>query len=266
MSDSVQTWHYGLMARHWAERNTAGPEIAYFQQQIEHYGQPALDAGCGTGRLLIPYLQAGLDVDGCDVSADMLAYCEQQATREGLSPRLYRQALHELSTERRYQTIVACGVFGIGVSREQDFTALQRFYEHLLPGGALLLENYLPYGDARTWPLWRKDARDKLPEPWPDTILDPPNAGGAAKMKHRLVAVDPLQQRLTREMRMLAFQDGQLVADDTRTLTENLYFCNELRALLERAGFTVEAEKGDWTDGDATPESDVIVFIARRQR
>ena len=74
MSDSVKTWHYGLMAQHWAERNTTGPEIAYFQQQIERYGQPALDAGCGTGRLLIPFLHAGLDVDGCDVSADWAAW------------------------------------------------------------------------------------------------------------------------------------------------------------------------------------------------
>jgi SAM-dependent methyltransferase len=71
MSDKSQTWHYGLVARYWAEHNTDGPEIPYFQKYIELNGQPALDAGCGTGRLLIPFLQAGLDVDGCDVS-DML--------------------------------------------------------------------------------------------------------------------------------------------------------------------------------------------------
>jgi SAM-dependent methyltransferase len=82
MNDTVQTWHYGLMARHWAENNTTGPEITYFQQQIEKYGQPALDAGCGTGRLLIPFLRAGPDVDGCDVSGDMLAYCQQTSERE----------------------------------------------------------------------------------------------------------------------------------------------------------------------------------------
>src|SRR5687767_3487070 len=35
------------------------------------------------------------------------------------------------------------------------------------------------------------------------------------------------------------------VADDTFTLTENFYFRNEMRMLLEKAGFRVEAEKGD---------------------
>src|SRR5688500_8289018 len=73
MNEFGQTWHYGLVARHWAENNTTGPEIAFYLRMIERYGQPALDAGCGTGRLLIPFLRTGLDVDGCDVSEDMLA-------------------------------------------------------------------------------------------------------------------------------------------------------------------------------------------------
>jgi SAM-dependent methyltransferase len=79
MSGGVQTWHYGLVAHHRAEHNTDRPEIAFFQRQIETYGQPVLDAGCGTGRLLLPFLRAGLDVDGCDVSGDMLDYCRQAA-------------------------------------------------------------------------------------------------------------------------------------------------------------------------------------------
>lgn len=70
MTTTPQTWHYGLVAQWWAEFNTDGPEIAYFQQCIERYGQPALDVACGTGRLLLPYLHAGLDVEGCDISTE----------------------------------------------------------------------------------------------------------------------------------------------------------------------------------------------------
>ena len=67
-----QIWHYGLVARDWAEFATeGGPEASYFRGVIERYGQPALDLGCGTGRLLLPLLQSGLDVDGCDYSQDM---------------------------------------------------------------------------------------------------------------------------------------------------------------------------------------------------
>ncbi len=78
-----QTWHYGLVAKWWAEFNEGGDEIGYFQSFVER-GQPALDVGCGTGRLLLPFLRAGLDVDGCDVSADMVALCRERAAREEL--------------------------------------------------------------------------------------------------------------------------------------------------------------------------------------
>lgn len=264
MNEPVQTWHYGLMARHWAENNTTGPEIAYFQQKIEQYGQPALDAGCGTGRLLIPFLRAGLDVDGCDISGDMLAYCRQSAELEGFSPKLYQQALHELDLPRQYQTIVACGVLGIGASRQHDLVALQRFHDHLLPGGILIFDGVPAYGDADLWPLWRKDARSHLPEPWPADIGKTPKGEREYELYYRLVAVDPLAQHTSGEMRMLLFKDGQLAADDTYTLTSNYYFRHEMQLLLEKVGFTVEAVKGDFNDADATSDHDTLVYFARK--
>ena len=192
----------------------------------------------------------------------MLAYCQAAAEREGLAPRLYRQALHELDLPRQYQTIVACGVFGIGVSREQDFTALERFYEHLLPGGVLIIEIYPAYANANIWPLWQKKARASLPQPWPEEIEGLREGDNEYKLLNRVVAFDALEQRITGQMRMRLFEKRQLVADDTYTLTENYYFRNEMRLLLEKAGFTIEAEKGNWSD--VTADHKVITFFARK--
>lgn len=114
-----QTWHYGVVARWWAEFNTDGPEIDYFRTFVEA-GQPALDVACGTGRLLIPYLQARLDVDGCDISGDMIALCRERAEREGLSPTLRVQAMHRLDMPQTYRTIYVCGGFGLGGNRDRD--------------------------------------------------------------------------------------------------------------------------------------------------
>lgn len=263
--NEAQTWHYGLVARYWAEHRVGGPEIAYFQHQIEDNGQPALDAGCGTGRLLIPFLQAGIDVDGCDVSADMLDFCREKAEREGLSPRLYQTTLHELDLPRRYETILACGVLGIGTTRQQDFAALQRFYEHLNPDGLLLMDHFLPYSDAKEWTLWQKTSRSQLPEEWPTAMRKAaPDQGTGYKLFSRIVAFDPLEQRVTREMRALSWDRGQLVAEEEYTLVENLYFCNELCQLLERAGFTIEAIRAAYMKREATADDDVIVFVARK--
>lgn len=265
MTDKTQTWHYGLVARYWAEHLTEGPEIAYFQDHIERNGQPALDAGCGTGRLLIPFLRAGLDVDGCDVSPDMLSWCRQNAERQGVKPRLYQQALHELDLPRSYQTIVVCGVFGLGATRQQDFQALQRLYKHLMPGGLLLLDNEQPYANAREWQVWLKDGRERLPEDWPEGVgkapLDPDSE---YELHSRIAAFDPLEQRLMLQMRTLLWRGEQLMADVVYTLTSNLYFRNELCQLLELAGFEIEAIQGDHTQAEATPEHRFLVFLARK--
>jgi SAM-dependent methyltransferase len=38
---------------------------------------------------LIPLLQEGFDVDGVDISPDMLAYARARAQREGFTPNLH---------------------------------------------------------------------------------------------------------------------------------------------------------------------------------
>jgi SAM-dependent methyltransferase len=161
-----QTWHYGLIAEWWAQFNTDGPEIEYFGHFVER-GEPALDAGCGTGRLLLPWLRSGLDVDGCDVSADMVGLARERARGEGLEPTLFVQPLHELAPPRRYRTVVVCGVFGLGTTRKQDEQALMRLYSTLTSGGTLLLDNQVPYFYGRRWSQWTPEERRSLPEPWP---------------------------------------------------------------------------------------------------
>src|SRR5688572_27785426 len=149
MSDQPQTWHYGLLARWWAEFNVAGEEeLGYLRGCFERFGQPALDLACGTGRLLLPLLREGHDVDGCDLSPDMLANCRQQAAAEGLAPQLFNQAMHALDLPRRYRTIYIWDSFAIGGRREQDLAALRRCYDHLEPGGALVFSHELPYENA----------------------------------------------------------------------------------------------------------------------
>jgi 2-polyprenyl-3-methyl-5-hydroxy-6-metoxy-1,4-benzoquinol methylase len=85
-----QIWHYGLVAQYWGAFETeGGQELAYYKKLIEKSCQPALDLGCGSGRLLLPMLQAGLDVDGCDYSKDILAMCQERLEKESLTTHLY---------------------------------------------------------------------------------------------------------------------------------------------------------------------------------
>ncbi len=263
MDETPLIWHYGLIARWWAEFNTDGPEIAYYRSFIERSGQPALDAACGTGRLLLPYLRDGLDVDGCDISPDMLALCAERAKREGLTLHLYQQALHELDLPRLYRTIVVCGAFGLGGSRLQDQEALHRLHRHLQPGATLLLDSYLPYKDADEWRYWTKEERSKLPEAWSTTGTRRRTADGdELELRGRLVALNPLDQVATREIRAILRREGKIVRQEDYTMLERLYFRNEVLEMLTRAGFGDIRVLADYTEDLATSDSGILIYVA----
>jgi SAM-dependent methyltransferase len=258
------TWHHGLVADWWAEFNNGGPEIEYFGRFIAA-GQPALDAGCGTGRLLLPWLRAGYDVDGCDVSVDMVARCRELAQRQAVTPNLWVQALHELAPPRRYRTVVVCGVFGLGSTREQDREALRRLHACLEPGGKLLIDSEMPYANSRRWPSWTNEGRRNLPEPWPSPgERRRASDGSERELRGRAVALDPLDQTLVMEMRADKWVDDVNVASEVHTLSMRMYFHAELLLMLETAGFAVTAVDGDHRREPATADSDFLVYIAER--
>ena len=264
MSDDIRTWHHGLHARWWAEFAQGGDDVEHFRRAIAASGDPALDVACGTGRLLVPLRRAGVDVDGCDVSADMLAWCRRAADAEGLGPSLYRQPVHALSLPRRYRTVFMCGAFGLGGTRRQDLEGLRRIRAHLEPGGTLLLDYDLPNHElARGWSSWVR--KPELPQPWPTHVeTHVTRDGSAIETCYRVAAFDPLEQTLTREMRARHLVDGREIATETHAIDINIYFKREIELMLETAGFRDIAVTAFGEDRPAEPWRDArILFRAR---
>ncbi|NIV44562.1 methyltransferase domain-containing protein [Candidatus Bathyarchaeota archaeon] len=259
-------WHFGLIARYWAEFETeGGPEAAYYQKLIETFGQPALDLGCGSGRLLLPYLRAGLDVDGCDYSSDMLAVCQKQAEKEGLSPRLYAQAMHELDLPRRYRTIFARGVIGLGGERRLTMQAMQRCYEHLRLGGAFAFDYMARWNDPPAWLSRLPENRRSPPQEWPASTERERLADGTElEIATRTLETDPLENVATRQIRARLWREGELLKEEIHTQKLDDYSKNELVLMLEHAGFEEIQLFGDFSDEPATADHKDLIFIARK--
>lgn len=266
ISHKPQTWHYGLVAQWWAEFSEAQPtELAFYQRCIERFGQPALDLGCGTGRLLVPLLLAGLDVDGADLSPDMLAYCRAKTVQASLKPALYAQAMHALELPRRYRTIFICDSLGIGGQRAHDAEALRRCYQALEPGGALVFSHYLPYVATPWWPYWLPEQRLHLPMPWEEPAEPRLSADGSAlQLQGRLFDLDPLEQRSTQQIRARRWRDGQVVAEEEYLLQSSQYFLHEMELLLAQAGFVDVTVSAGYTDEVVTAAHTFVVFTARK--
>ncbi len=262
MSVTRPTWHHGLVARWWAEFNLDGPELDFFRPHLE---QPVLDLACGTGRLLVPYLSEGIDIDGVDVSPDMLAECRARLAREGLEPPLLvAQSMHELDLPRRYRTVLVCGGFGLGSSRAEDAEALRRIHDHLEPGGLLLLDNEVPYATG-WWRRWRKGERGELPQAWRDSADRRQLADGSElELRSRLVDLDALAQVVRLELRATLTRDGVVLAEEQHELAMTLYFTQELLLMLERAGFADVELLAGYENRPPARDDDFVVFVAHR--
>jgi SAM-dependent methyltransferase len=257
-----------LMARFWAEFLVAKPEeLAYFGPAIRKFGEPALDLGCGTGRILLPLLADGLDVDGSDISADMIALAQAKAAKNGHQPRLAVQPNHELDLNRMYRTVYMCGVFGLGGRRDYDREALKRVYRHLHTGGALLITNHnLPYdADADAWAEWLPGHRDSLPSPWPaDGDRRTASDGDDIETLFRVADLNPLEQTTTYQIRARLWHSGHIVKEEEYSLKICLYFVQELLLMLDEAGFRDLAVEAGYTGRPATPDDGLVTFVARK--
>ena len=223
-----QTWHHGLVADYWATVNIDAPEVELYRPYLR---DPILDAGCGAGRLLAPLRELGYDVDGCDASADMV----ERTRRRAPDATLWVSPLHELTPPRRYATIVVCGVFGLGTTREQDEQAIARLHAALLPGGTLVLDN-----EESPWSRYR--VRD-----WNEP------SEGEIMLSSRVDVVDD-EDRCVHMTTRAETADGRR---EEHALTMRVWTRDELLQLLERSGFEhVEVKPG--------VDERIVVYVASR--
>jgi SAM-dependent methyltransferase len=230
-----------------------GPDHPFFRKLLEQNLGPALDVGCGTGRLLLPYLSAGLEVEGVDPTGDMLARCREKAEQRGLAPVLYRQSMETLDLPRRYRTIfVPCGTFQLVVDRDAAFEALRRFRRHLEPGGVLALTIFNRWKEMESEELgeWKLRARGALPD-------------GTELVKDAMTdRRDLIEQTLTVQVRCRLFQSERLLREQVCPTAERWYFKHEATLMLEKAGFRVTRVTGNYTDAPFTGEHYVMALIA----
>jgi len=135
--------YYGMLAEFWdlfrGDTSTWDDRFFYLDV-VKKYGQPVLDIGCGTGRILLDFMQQDIDIDGVDNSPEMLALLRQKVEKLNLNPTVYQQEMYELSLPRKYQTIlVPSSSFQLLLDEKLPPLTMDRFYEHLLPGGVLVM-------------------------------------------------------------------------------------------------------------------------------
>ena len=227
----------------------------FYLEAIRRYGQPALDVGCGTGRLLLDYLQQSIDIDGVDTSPEMLALCRQKAQAPGLAPTLYEQPMEALALPRTYRTIlVPSSSFQLLTDRAQAREAMHRLHSHVVPGGVLVMPFMIEWQAGTPLELdWR--VREQVrPE------------DGALMRRRSRVRYDPVEQLEHTEDIYEVVRDGTVVASEhhRRSPAVRWYTQTQASTLYREAGFVDVALYREFAFEPAGPDDAVFTIIGRR--
>jgi len=120
-------------------------ELNFYDRMLGRGRGPHLEIGCGTGRVLLRLLEAGLDVEGVDCSEDMLSICRDKARSRNLSPKLYLQRMQQLDLPHRYEAIIV-PLSSMMLLRDAGELRLtfQAFHRHLKEKGRLFFSLFAP--------------------------------------------------------------------------------------------------------------------------
>jgi SAM-dependent methyltransferase len=256
----------GLMAEAWdllRGDTSAWPDRAWFRTVIECQHGPALDVGCGTGRLLLDYLARGLDVDGIDASPEMLALCRAKAAAAGLdvAGRLHLGEMQHLALPRRYATIFVPSLSIQLLTDPMDLTcALAAFHAHLVPRGRLALSF-----SSRAW----DDSATAPPDgEWSEWELDAEavRADGATVRRWCRGRFHPESQLLDETFRYEVVEGGVVVASELlgRIPTIRIYSLDEAVNAVRVAGFSDVSATRESTFVPADPADRRFKILARR--
>ncbi len=202
-----------------------GSEIRLMADFLRERPGKALEMGAGSGRLVIPLLEAGFDVEGLEISDDMLEMARAKSG-PGIDGRFHRGDMEQWSDGRKFHSILA-PAFVLQLAANPE-AALRHWAGLLEPGGGLYLSIFTPYaellGDLPEH-QWYEDHLVTLPD----------GREGLLETRHRL---DRGLRLLEREHRYSI--SGSAPAKHESRQSLRWFEHREMVALLGKCGFRVD--------------------------
>lgn len=249
---------YATIARYYdAEHIDKTDDLLMYSQLVDDYGGPALDIGCGTGRVMFHLAQAGCETHGIDNEAAML---ERARIKLGMFPHLhdklhfYQEDVLAVDLEQRFK-LVLLSYNSLMHFHEQatQIALLQRLRQWLADDGLLVVD--LPNAGET---FAAQDSDNLTLE---RTFMDPES--GHLVMQQATSYLD----RTTQLMHVnWIYDEINGDGDLKRTFAPvvfRYFFYPETRLLLQQTGFAVDAVYGDTDLGPFEDGCERMIIFAR---
>ncbi|CAG7659058.1 class I SAM-dependent methyltransferase [Paenibacillus allorhizosphaerae] len=217
--------------------HSIGGDLEYYMDRLRLCKGRILEPMTGSGRFLIPLLEAGHIVDGVDASPDMLASCRKRLEERSLKADLYQMKLQELDLSHRYDAIIVpAGSFLLVEKRSESIDVLKRFYNLLNQGGRFIVDLEMPHSPTFNFEqVWK--CSYTLPN------------GDIITHEGRTEEADLFDQYHLILSRYDKWRDGQLIQSEPERFAIRWYGVEEFRYILQEIGFSEVTVSADYVHG-----------------
>jgi SAM-dependent methyltransferase len=241
--------------RYDAEYGSFSRDIGWYQERLIEIGGPALELGCGTGRVLFPLAAAGIEVDGLDSSEKMLGLARQKAGL--LDPsvagrvRFYPGDMRSFSLQKKYRAALVPlnGLMHLH-RNEEVLSCLTCVRRHLVPDGHFLFDVSNPL------PEFLEDTGS--PDGFPTRKIKIKDAWYVQKERHRYLSEETISET--------TFFFEPVCERGTAfffRLRLRMFFPDDLERLLKEAGYAIARRWGDFQGSPFGPEKATQIIQAK---
>ncbi len=250
---------YETVARFYdAENADKDDDLPLYTALAEQYGEPILDVGCGTGRVMLHLAQAGFRTVGVDHSEAMVARAKRKlAVMPDVAERVRFVVGDVLSVpmeERFGLVVVPYNGFMHFRTQAEQLAALERFHAWTRDGGALVLD--LPNaGEAFAT---QDDGALVLER----TFVEPES--GHLVMQQSVSTLERVSQQLFITWIYDELDEEGAVRRTLAPLTLRYVFPAELDLLLKLSGWRAVARYGDADRAPFQEGSPRLIVVAEK--
>jgi SAM-dependent methyltransferase len=254
---SCNAWSYDAIAEVYATdmgQSMPFDDVDWYRELCLAHAGTTLELGCGTGRILLPLLAAGVDAFGVDRSLPMLARLRSDARAHRLMARVAQMDLRSLCINGIFSVVLApYSLITYLIEPAQAIAALAGLRKLLGKDGRLVLDAFVPQAVA-SFADFRKD-------------YSRPHGVGTLDRYKRITANPDGSNRIERRYRLMDAM-GALIDEFHTDETIRPYTDESMIAMAERAGLQWLSTAWDYgTRASATGARFAsLVFIAENPR
>lgn len=228
-----------------------GEDQAFWLHLAQTIGEPILELGCGTGRILVPVAQAGYQIFGIDNDPSMLAFLGERITSIRLQPQVRLMDVLEMQLEQAFQLIIMpCNTYSTFDLMERR-TLLEKIVKHLKPDGCFAAALPNPITLAGLPAYSEPEVEDELIHP---TSGYPVEISSSWERRGTKLLFSWHYNHL--------FPDGRA----ERYVLTTAHFVTTLQQYLDElqsAGLWPESLYGDFDQSPFSPDSPALIWVAR---